>query len=93
MGIRATSRESLVSYALTLAKLKPKQVRFVILDGSTAEGEERRYSDYDIIAVRKGFSKRRASVEDLFGVFDRRIFSGWLVSDDSFSAFLRILDN
>ena len=84
MRIRADSKEPLVSYALTLANLKPKQVRFVILDGSTAQGEDRRYSDYDIVVVRKGLSKRRVSVEDLFGVFNGRIFSGWLVSDDSF---------
>lgn len=76
--------DALPAYAMELAKLKPSQVRFVIIDGSTAENSDQRYSDYDLVVVRKGLAKQPGSVEDLFGVFNGRIVSGWLVDEESF---------
>ncbi len=78
------SSESLVDHALKLAGIKPGDVRFVILDGSTAEGSNRKYSDYDVLVVRKGLSKQPGSIKDLFGVFNGRLVSGWLLDEESF---------
>ncbi len=74
----------LVSYAFKLAKVVPREVRFVILDGSTTEGKDTKFSDYDIVVVKKGRLKQPGSVVDLFGMFRRRIVSGWLVDEESF---------
>jgi predicted nucleotidyltransferase/Arc/MetJ family transcription regulator len=74
----------LVEYALRLAEIEPAEVRFVIMDGSTAEGSDRKYSDYDVAVVRKGLSEHPGSVKDLFGVYRGRIVSGWLVDAESF---------
>lgn len=77
-------RASLAEYAFELAKVKPEEVRFVILDGSTAEGKDLRHSDYDVVVVKKGLLKQPGSVENLFGVFEGRVVSGWLADDESF---------
>jgi predicted nucleotidyltransferase len=76
----------LVEYALKLAKVTRREVRFVILDGSTAEGKDNRFSDYDIVVVKQEKLKRPGSFEDLFGVFRGRIVSGWLVDEESFES-------
>lgn len=73
-----------MEYAFELAEVVPREVRFVILDGSTGEGKEARFSDYDIVVVKRGRLERPGSVADLFGVFRRRIVSGWLVDEESF---------
>jgi len=74
----------MVDYALELAGVKPKEVRFVVMDGSTAEGSDRRHSDYDVVVVKKGLLTPPGSVKDLFGAFKGRIVSGWLVDEESF---------
>jgi predicted nucleotidyltransferase len=76
--------ESLVDYSVKLAGITRRKVRFVIIDGSTAEGSDRKHSDYDILVVRRGLSKPPGSVRNLFGVFDGRIVSGWLADSVSF---------
>lgn len=78
------NRQPMVDYAIELAGAKPKEVRFVVMDGSTAEGSDRRYSDYDVLVVKKGLLTPPGSVKDLFGVFNGRIVSGWLVDEVSF---------
>jgi len=77
-------RQSLVDYAFRLAHVKPSDVKFVIIDGSTGAGSERKYSDYDVVVVKKGKLKRPGSVEDLLGIYKGRLFSGWLADEDSF---------
>jgi predicted nucleotidyltransferase len=77
-------KQSLVAFSLELAKTSSKDVRFVIIDGSTAEGSDRRYSDYDVVVVRKGLFEQPGMIKDLFGVYEGRIISGWLVDDQSF---------
>lgn len=74
----------LVDYALRLAKLRPAEVRFVILYGSAAEGKDRRYSDWDVVVVRKKFLKPAGAVEDLYGMFNGRSVSGWVADSVSF---------
>ncbi|MBI3859087.1 MAG: hypothetical protein HY296_02445 [Thaumarchaeota archaeon] len=74
---------SLVEYLFDLTKLKPEEVRFMIVDGSMAEGTGRKHSDYDAIVVRKGKNPSN-SIGNLFGVFRGRVVSGWLADDDSF---------
>jgi predicted nucleotidyltransferase len=73
----------LADYALRLAKLRPAEVRFVILYESAAEGKDRRYSDWDVEVVRKKLLKPVGAVEDLYGMFNGRSVSGWVA--DSFS--------
>lgn len=75
---------SLVEYVLKLAKLKRQAVKFVIIDGSTADGSDRKHSDYDITIVRKRPSKKPMRVIDIFGVFNRRLVSVWLLDEVSF---------
>ena len=48
--------QSIVGYAIGLAKLKPQDVKFVIMDGSAADGSDSQHSDYDIVVVREGLS-------------------------------------
>jgi len=62
--------EGLLEYALELAEIGRRETRFVIVDGSTAEGSDRKYSDYDVFVVRKGLFKEPGSVKDLFGMFN-----------------------
>src|SRR6266852_8500420 len=76
----------LVNYALKLANVTPREVRFVTLDGSTGEGTDTKFSDYDVVVVKKGRLGEPGSVEDLFGVFRGRIVEGWLVDDESFKS-------
>ena len=80
-------QQALVDYVLGLSNVRRKDVRFVILDGSTAEGKDRRYSDYDISVVKKGSSGPKGPVKDLFaptGLFRGRMVTGWLLDDESF---------
>lgn len=81
---RPIPHEQLVDYVLRLARVKPAGVKFVIMDGSTANGSDRRYSDYDITVVRKGPSKKPGLVKDFFGAFDGRLLSAWLLDEESF---------
>jgi predicted nucleotidyltransferase len=76
--------ELIVDFAIGLARIKPKDVKFVIMDGSTADGSDRRYSDYDVTVVRKGLSKKPGSAKDFFGVFNGRLLSAWLLDAESF---------
>ncbi len=69
---------------LQLAGVRSWNAKFVILDGSTAEGSDRKHSDYDMVVVRRGLSEPPRSVTSLFGVFEGRIVSGWLVDEESF---------
>ncbi|HYB76521.1 MAG TPA: hypothetical protein VEC08_06155, partial [Nitrososphaerales archaeon] len=78
------NKPSIVDYALELAGIKCKDLRFVIMDGSAAEGTDSKYSDYDIVVVKKGLLKPPGSVKDLFGTFNGRIVSGWLADGESF---------
>lgn len=73
----------MVGYALELAGARSGNAMLVILDGSTAEGSDHKHSDYNVV-VRRGLSKPPGSVTDLFGVFEGRIVSGWLVDEESF---------
>lgn len=75
---------SLLGYSIRLAGIKLRKARYVIVDGSTAEGSDREHSDYDVTVVRKGLSKPPGSVRDLFGVFNGRMVSGWLLDEESF---------
>ena len=75
--------KKLVDYALRLAKVSPTDARFVILDGSTAEGRASKYSDYDLVVVTRKMLKSKAKV-GLYGVFEGRIVSGWLLDGRAF---------
>lgn len=74
----------LVDYALKLAKFSPAETKFVVLDGSEAEGKATRYSDFDVMVVKRGRLKPPGSFRGLYGVFRGRMFSGWLVDGKSF---------
>jgi predicted nucleotidyltransferase len=54
------------------------------MDGSTAEGKDRRYSDYDIAVVKKKPLRVKGEVGDLTGMFNGRVVSGWILDDVSF---------
>ena len=83
-------QQELIDYVLELSSVKRKDVRFVILDGSTAEGKDRRYSDYDVSVVKKGSSGPKGPVQSLYaptGLFRGRMVTGWLLDDESFKRY------
>ena len=71
MTLAVGNRRSVIPCAPSLA---PREAKFVILDGSTAEGKDSKFSDYDVAVVKKGPLKQPGSVQDLFGMFRGRIF-------------------
>lgn len=75
---------SLVDYMFELSAVKPREARFMTMDGSSGEGSDRKHSDYDITVVRKGLLKPPGSMRILSGVFNGRIVSGWLLDEESF---------
>ena len=75
--------KKLIDYAPRLAKVAPADARFVILDGSTAEGRASKYSDYDLAVVTRKKLKSETR-EGLYGVFRGRIISGWLLDGKTF---------
>lgn len=77
-------KPSIVEFAIGLTRMRQRDVRFVIMDGSAADGSDRRHSDYDVTVVRKGLSKEPRSVMDFFGVFNGRLLSAWLLDKESF---------
>lgn len=56
-------QRTLADYVVEIAKIKPNQLKFVILDGSTAAGENRRFSDFDVVVVRRGSEKVSSGIE------------------------------
>lgn len=82
----------LVDYVLNIAHLGPEDVRFIRLDGSVANGTDRRFSDYDLVVVCN--SDRQPEKRDFWGVFNGRLVSFWAVSlDDYRDTFCEIDEN
>jgi hypothetical protein len=67
---------TLADYAVKLANVRKNQVKFVILYGSAAVGQDRRYSDFDVMVVTKGRITATSKTRELFGVFNGRLFTG-----------------
>ncbi len=65
---------TLVDYALKVANVRKDKVKFVILNGSRAIGQTRRYSDFDVMLVTKGGTNGSPKARELFGVFNGRLF-------------------
>lgn len=55
---------TVADYVMKLADLKKSQIKFVILDGSAAIGEDRKYSDYGVMNV--GRKKRNLASLEIF---------------------------
>jgi hypothetical protein len=68
--------------AFRLARVKPNDVKFGIVDGSRDAGsEQKKHSDWDVVVLRKKKLKRTDSVEDLFWIQGTAL-QGWLADED-----------
>lgn len=65
--------DKLARYAIRLAGMRPEAVRFVIVDGSAGVGQDREYSDYDLVVMPRREQDKRES----WGAFEGRLVSMW----------------
>lgn len=77
------SEMTLADYALKVANAKKNHTKFVILDGSTSVGRDRKYSDYDVMIVTKGRRDAIPQTKEIYGVFNGRLFTGSVQSLES----------
>ncbi len=73
-------KEGLVRYAISLRDLKPSEVKFVLIDGSVASGEEREFSDYDLYIVKKSPKNLSKYEKEVWGVFGGRLLTATVMS-------------
>jgi predicted nucleotidyltransferase len=76
--------QTLAERSIELARIRAGDARFVIVDGSAAEGRDHKHSDYDVTVVSKRPLKPPGSVKLFYGMFGRRVATGWLVDDEAF---------
>lgn len=92
MSREKTDFDLLAEYVIKSADLDPEEVMFIRLEGSAAEGSDRKYSDYDLAVVCKSENRRGAG--KFWGVMNDRQVNFWVLSLGEYEDFYcKVIEN